>query len=50
NYARSNCHVPTHTDYNQRHNESQEYQRINTKLNGKISDSELDITLLKLNF
>jgi hypothetical protein len=36
-------HCPTtHADYNTIKGESTEYQRIHTKLNGKVSDSELD--------
>lgn len=39
------CHTSSHSDYNQRHTESQEYQRINTKLSGKVSNSELQALL-----
>ena len=39
------CHTSSHADYNQKHTESQEYQRINTKLSGKVSDSELQVLL-----
>jgi len=36
-------HCPTtHADYNTIKGESSEYQRIHTKLNGKVSDSDLD--------
>jgi hypothetical protein len=36
-------HCPTaHADYNTIKGESTEYQRIHTKLNGKVSDSDLD--------
>lgn len=39
----SQTHCPTaHADYNTIKGESAEYQRIHTKLSGKVSDSELD--------
>ena len=33
----------THNDYNDRYTESEQFRRINSKLNNKISDAELDI-------
>src|SRR5206468_8270283 len=39
----SQTHCPnTHSDYNTRHTESEEYKRIKGKLNNKVSDNELD--------
>ena len=42
------CHISTHGDYTTRHTESEEFKRIKTKLNNKISDSELDNLLNKV--
>src|SRR5829696_3149820 len=33
---------PTHANYNTLKGESDHYQRIHTKLNGKVSDNDLD--------
>src|ERR1043165_1991651 len=41
------CHILTHADYNTCKAESEEYQRIFTKLSGKVSDSELERLLNK---
>lgn len=39
------CHESSHSDYSLRHTESQEYQRIHTKLSGQVSDNELQALL-----